>query len=65
MKRVEYAALCLLLTACGPGPGEAGGACKPDGTCIGPNLECEPAVEWLGVPVHEPFCQVKKRKNDG
>jgi hypothetical protein len=62
------ALLALLPLACGPTAppdttdhrGEAGMYCKPDGTCIGPNLECVDSPIFLGLPTDaRPSCRVK------
>lgn len=69
MKPIEYAALCLLLTACGPEAppvdhrGEAGQYCKPDGTCISERLECVNSPVFLGLPMDAtPTCKVREKR---
>lgn len=43
-----------------PHCGEAGHYCKPNGTCLGPLLECVDSPVYLGLPVDAlPSCRMK------
>ena len=54
--------LLAAFLACDDHRGELGQPCKPDGTCIGSNLECAGASDWLGTPLFDALCRVKEKK---
>ena len=54
--------LAALLLACSDERGQLGNLCKPDGTCIGPNLECVSAANWAGIPIADAVCVVKEKR---